>query len=901
MLIPTIKVLVVEDDLDLSRRLVRSLRIYRYQVDIAIDAAAGLALVQQSSYDLLLLGLCLSELESIEICRQFRRKSPNISILLLTAEKTVADRIISTEAADDYAIKPINIQTLLVQMRLVLHQGRSQLLPLLVWSDVCLDPVSCEVFCHQRRLSLTDREYGILELLLYNPHRNFSLNGLIERLWPVESLPAIGVVRAQIESLQHKLTQAGIVGMIESVYGLGYRLGSADAHQAQTASALPESASALTEQPKAIPQTSVLPAASLAVDPLRAAWKRHRAKYLELVDSLTEAIPSLQTLGLAGDSAGLNSAGLEEKDGFSNQNALKNRAALRDSAIKNTALRRSQAAIHTLKGTLGSFGFTQASQIASQIEIYLRMPAPLTTTKIGQLEKLIGSLKQSLDLFEAESSNTSASEPSISADGAVSATAATQPISKSESISATELATDAISNIDSNTEATSKSLSPPLLASQSSITYDWLIIDGDRQMVKALLYQATISALCPQVAYSLEEARQRLVQQFPTVISFDPSCAASWDEGLTFLAELNARARALPKPRAMPIVVISDQDTLAARVQVVRSGGGIFLPKPVDAAQIVETVAHTASKYQPPDVRIVALDDNPQTLLHLQSLLDDWGFQLTLLSRPAQLWQVLEQTLPDLLILDLEMPQFNGIEICQVIRSDPRTAQIPILFLSAHTAPAIVRQVFEAGADDYISKPVFGPELIGRISNRLERLRLLRQLAEIDSLTGLSRRRQSEKTLERLLRLSARQGVSLCMALLDLDNFKQINDCYGHDVGDQVLKVFGEYLRKAFRGEDVVARWGGEEFVVGLYNVSRQQAMQRLNALRESFGQHVFQARLSAASRTNSLPQFRVSLSGGMATSPADGETIEALYRHADQALYQAKTAGRDQIRTFSQ
>ncbi|MEA5464979.1 GGDEF domain-containing protein [Leptothoe sp. PORK10 BA2] len=167
-------------------------------------------------------------------------------------------------------------------------------------------------------------------------------------------------------------------------------------------------------------------------------------------------------------------------------------------------------------------------------------------------------------------------------------------------------------------------------------------------------------------------------------------------------------------------------------------------------------------------------------------------------------------------------------------------------------------------------------------------MRLLRTLAEVDSLTNLKRRRQSVEDLNRLLKLADRQDTTLCFAILDLDQFKQVNDSHGHEVGDQVLKTLGDYLRQTFRGEDVLTRWGGEEFVVGLYGISKELAVKRLTALLETFSQHSFLG--------GEQHLFHVSFSGGVVEYPQDGMDIQSLYRQADELLYMAKAAGRNQI-----
>ncbi|MGC1216884.1 MAG: response regulator [Phormidesmis sp.] len=864
------KVLVVEDDLGLVEHLSQALSAHHYQVEVANNGTAGLTLIESVEYDLVLLDWHLPQqdgpqqdgpqLDGIDVCRHLRSQGYDIPVLMMTAETASASKVMGLDAgADDYITKPLDFDELLARMRSLLRRGRPQQSPLLSWGAVSLNPGSCEVFCCGQRLHLTSKEYAILELLLRNPHRIFSLDALIERLWPLEKTPSENAVRTHIKSMRRKLDQAGVASMIETVYGLGYRLG-----PVPVAEALPGPLSSSVSGPVSDSDSasgpasdSVLPTANtpssktppeLEDEALKDVWKRHRPKYLDLIASLSKAIPVLSV------------------------QTVSSTAKL---VANQLALTRSQAAIHTLKGALGSLGFTQASEISAQIETLLRLPPPLLPTQLEQLLALIEDLKQSLDLSGETSSETSSDISSAEA-----------PFTKAP------LQISAAQNPASTSVLASRPWGGLKHAAQRSVYlsdpvgYQWLIIDNDPQVTEQLLYKAKIAGVSPHIARTLGEAQQLLEQRhIPMVVTFDPCCAASWEQGVAFLAEL------IRQHPLLPVIVTSEQANLAARINIVRSGGCTFLQKPVSSARMLEMVQHLVARSRVTEAQIMVLDDDPLILQCLRQLLSPWGFQLTLLSDPLQFWSALENSFPDLLILDIEMPSFNGLDLCRVIRSDPKTAQVPVLFLSAHTHPDIVRQVFDAGADDYINKPIIGPELVGRILNRLERLRFFRKLAETDSLTGLSRRRHSLEALNRLLKLSMRQNASLCLALLDLDHFKQINDRYGHDAGDQVLTTLGDYLRKSFRGEDVVARWGGEEFVVGLYDVSEAMAMKRLNALREAFGQHLFQA--------DSGSPFQVSLSGGLSISPGDGDTIQAMYRHADKALYRAKAAGRNQICAF--
>ncbi len=142
----------------------------------------------------------------------------------------------------------------------------------------------------------------------------------------------------------------------------------------------------------------------------------------------------------------------------------------------------------------------------------------------------------------------------------------------------------------------------------------------------------------------------------------------------------------------------------------------------------------------------------------LQTLLEPWGLQVTTLTNPQQFWEQLEVVIPDLLVLDVQMPEIDGIELCQILRNDPRWAWLPILFLTGHQDAETIQQVFAAGGDDYVSKPIVPAELITRILNRLERSRLLRTQAEIEPLTGLPNRHRSSEDLKRLL--TPRKAIS---------------------------------------------------------------------------------------------------------------------------------------------
>jgi len=222
--------------------------------------------------------------------------------------------------------------------------------------------------------------------------------------------------------------------------------------------------------------------------------------------------------------------------------------------------------------------------------------------------------------------------------------------------------------------------------------------------------------------------------------------------------------------------------------------------------------------------------------------------------------------------------------LCQSVRADMRWSGLPILFLTAHTDADTMQQVFAAGGDDYVSKPIVGPELVTRILNRLERSRLLRNLVETDALTGVANYRKSSQELTQLLDLCDRHQQPLCFAVLNLDHFKQVNEWYGHASGDAVLTCLGELLRRHFQSDDVVGRWGGAEFIVGMYGITRSDGVKRLAEVLKALHQQKF----TAFDGT----QFQVTLSAAAIQYPQDGINLAALYKAA--ALRQAQAVGSD-------
>lgn len=226
LLVPNMKLLLVEDDERISQALAEALTDQGYAVDLAADGPMGWDLLEAYDYSLVLLDVMLPGLSGIELCQRMRQSDDSTPVLLLTARDTSSDKVIGLDAgADDYVVKPFDLQELLARIRALLRRGGATLPPVLEWRCLSLNPATCEVSYDGQSLALTPKEYGLLELFLRSGGRTLSRSVILNHLWASEEPPGEETVKVHLRSLRHKLMAAGAESdFIETVYGLGYRL-----------------------------------------------------------------------------------------------------------------------------------------------------------------------------------------------------------------------------------------------------------------------------------------------------------------------------------------------------------------------------------------------------------------------------------------------------------------------------------------------------------------------------------------------------------------------------------------------------------------------------------------------------------------------------------------------------
>jgi DNA-binding response OmpR family regulator len=220
------RILLVEDDVGLAETLAEALADQRYIVDVVTDGETGWNQAKILDYDVLLLDVMLPELDGVSLCHRLRSHGYSMPVLMLTARDTVCDKITGLDAgADDYVVKPVDLQELFARIRALLRRGNVSSTPILEWGDLSLNPSTYEVSYRQKMIHLTPKEYGLLELLLRNGRRVLSRSVIIEHVWSLESPPEEQAVKVHIRSLRQKLKATGACeDLIETVHGMGYRL-----------------------------------------------------------------------------------------------------------------------------------------------------------------------------------------------------------------------------------------------------------------------------------------------------------------------------------------------------------------------------------------------------------------------------------------------------------------------------------------------------------------------------------------------------------------------------------------------------------------------------------------------------------------------------------------------------
>lgn len=286
--------------------------------------------------------------------------------------------------------------------------------------------------------------------------------------------------------------------------------------------------------------------------------------------------------------------------------------------------------------------------------------------------------------------------------------------------------------------------------------------------------------------------------------------------------------------------------------------------------------------------KVLVVEDNETNVSILLELLKE--YDLMVARDGATAMELIEHERPDVVLLDIVMPGMDGYEVCTRLKADPAVADIPILFITGQTDEQSILRGFDVGASDYVTKPFRSKELLARVRIQVEykaALEKLRRMAVTDALTGVLNRRAFFAEGARAIRLAGVRREPLAVLMLDIDHFKQVNDGFGHPVGDEVLRRFARVGRECLGPRDIIGRLGGEEFAV----LAQGRGDDAAFALAEELRLAVEAVRLE----TERGP-MGVTVSIGVTDSSVVGDDLDALLRQADAHLYRAKQLGRNRV-----
>ncbi|HEX3432385.1 MAG TPA: PleD family two-component system response regulator [Rhizomicrobium sp.] len=446
-----------------------------------------------------------------------------------------------------------------------------------------------------------------------------------------------------------------------------------------------------------------------------------------------------------------------------------------------------------------------------------------------------------------------------------------------------------------------------------------LVVDDIPSNIKLLEARLVAEYFDVDTASNGADALARIAEQEPDIVLLDVMMPGM--DGF----EVCRRVKNNPKTAHIPIVMVTALDQTSDRVAGLDAGADDFLTKPVDDAALFARVrslvrlkmmtdelrmreatgssmglvdpAATLSESSPSG-KILLIEDRPDTANLFGAALGQ-AHALTHLERFEEALTCARAGDFDLIVISLSLRGFDGLRLCSQLRSLPEVRNVPIVVLVGEGDKRKLNQALEMGVNDYLSRPVDKNELVARVRTQLRKKRYADKLkqnmhisvemAVTDQLTGLHNRHYMARHLETQLSGLAVSGKTLAFLILDVDHFKRVNDSYGHDVGDEILREFARRISGNIRGQDLACRFGGEEFVVIMPDTDTAMAYPVAERLRASVECTPF-----PISRAPGGLSITVSI--GIAGSEGPQDTPDALLRRADQALYRAKHSGRNRV-----
>lgn len=388
-----------------------------------------------------------------------------------------------------------------------------------------------------------------------------------------------------------------------------------------------------------------------------------------------------------------------------------------------------------------------------------------------------------------------------------------------------------------------------------------------------------------QLGYFGIDAEFHGAQQLPDSAD-EPALVVLDTEGLT-MQQASEQLRALRARFSASTLMAhrlpTDFDSLNAALS---AGSDYCFSQTTPTAALLAKIIDLCGNQEEPPYRALVVEDSPTASRSIQRTLALCGVETHAISKPHEVLDCLARFQPDLILMDMFMPGCTGVEAARVIRQHPEFLSTPIVYLSGDTNVPMQIEALRLGGDHFLTKP-FNPVVLNAIvQSKIERYRALRRAMLHDSLTGLYNHSTSKGKLATAIQIAIAEQQPLAVAMIDIDHFKKINDSYGHQTGDQVIRSLAWFLRQRLRKSDLIGRYGGEEFLLILPAADTELAQEVLDRIRRDFSliRHPFNE-----------TWFNVTLSCGL-TQLQGPSSAEALIKQADEALYAAKRGGRNRV-----
>lgn len=411
--------------------------------------------------------------------------------------------------------------------------------------------------------------------------------------------------------------------------------------------------------------------------------------------------------------------------------------------------------------------------------------------------------------------------------------------------------------------------------------FDILVVDDDEEATRTLCRLLEEEGMAPRSVRTKAEALSALAP-LPDGLITDVRLPDGSGYGLV------NHLRSLPLGDGPAVLMVSLQAGLLDKVEAIHCGADGYFEKPVDWQILLRRLSHLLERRRAEAGRILSVEDDPHQAAFLRAVLESAGYELRICEDPRRFEGELVAFQPDLVLMDIILPEISGYDLVRYLRQDERHATLPVLFLTTQGQLQARIEAARAGGDDHLVKPIPPALLLWAVAARIERARFLKRLLDRDGLTNLL---THTAFLERARAAVGHKDRSprRCFAwvMIDLDHFKLINDRYGHPIGDRVLVSFSSLLRRRLRQSDTLGRYGGDEFAVLLEDLPQKDAVRLVGRLLAEF---------AAQEHPVGGSSVRATFSAGVAMLER-GMGLEGWRQSADQALYVAKAAGRNRVK----